>query len=276
MKQILFILATLLIFSGLHSQYYYKDLVILDQSSQQWKLFKNNKIRTVKLSSFEGNEQPSEGFSVEQKVSDDYGRITTSSQTLRNGPSQFISFYNPSGQLTRTIDTSEDLSSTTVYQYNSAGQVSSILNTSSSSGQFTNSELHSWVYNSTGKPERMTRIRNGSDTTIFTFLLDEKGNVIEERGVRKGVSEPTTFYYYDDKNRLTDIVRFSVRANRLLPTNIFTYDAKGMIAGMLLVPEGSNEYQRWYYDYDERGFKTRERVYDKQQQLLGKIEFIYQ
>jgi YD repeat-containing protein len=71
-------------------------------------------------------------------------------------------------------------------------------------------------------------------------------------------------------------VRYSAKARRLLPTHIFSYNTEGRVAGMLLIPEGSNDYQRWYYDYDERGLKVRERVLNKQQQLLGKVEYTYE
>ena len=258
------------------SQYYHKDIIGPLQNVQQWKLLKQNNLQAVKLSSFEANNEPSEGFSVEQKVLDNYSRIETYSKTLQNGSSQLSSWYNQSGLLTKTIDTSEDYSSTTAYEYAPDGKLIRIMNTSSSAGQFSTTEVHEWKYNAAGKPERMLRIRNGNDTTIYSFVVDEKGNVVEEHGVRRAQQEPTIYYYYDDKGRLTDIVRYNVRAQRLLPTNMFSYNASGNLAGMLLVPEGTNDYQRWYYDYDERGLKTRERAYNKKQELLGKVEFSYQ
>ena len=276
MKKIIFLLISSFAFCCGYTQYYYKDQVVPGQSARQWESLKKNNIRSVKLTSYEANNQPSEGFSGEQKVFDDYGRIETSTKTLQNGTSQLMSWYNSKGQLSKTIDTSEDFSSITTYEYDVNGKISSIFNTSASANQFSTSEIHKWIYNAVGKPERMLRIRNGSDTTIYTLILDEKGNVGEEHGFRREQQEPTVYYYYDDKNRLTDIVRYNLKAQRLLPTNIFSYDASGNLAGMLLVPEGTNDYQRWYYDYDERGLKVRERVFNKKQELLGKVEFQYQ
>jgi YD repeat-containing protein len=230
----------------------------------------------VKLISFESNNQPTEGFSAEQKVLDNCTRIETYTTTLRNGSSTLSTWYNPNGQLMKSIDTSEDFSSISTYEYDKEGRVSKIINTSTSAGQFSSSEIHEWTYNTAGKPVKMLRIRNGSDTTLYTFIQDEKGNVVEEHGLRLEQQEPTVYYYYDDKNRLTDVVRYNLKGQRLLPTNIFSYDASGNVAGMLLVPEGSSDYQRWYYDYDQRGLKVRERAYNKRQELLGKIEYQYQ
>ena len=252
-----------------NAQYYHKDIIGPMQNVQQWKLLKQNNIRAVKLASYEANSEPSEGFSVEQKVFDNYGKIETYTKTLQNGNSQLSSWYNQNGLLTKTIDTSEDYRSTTTYEYAGDGKLTRIINTSSSAGQLTTTEVHEWKYNAAGKPEKMLRIKNSSDTTFYTFILDEKGNVAEEHGLRKEQQEPTVYYYYDDKGRLTDIVRYNLRAQRLLPTNMFSYNASGNLAGMLLVPEGTNDYQRWYYDYDERGLKTRERAYNKKQELLG-------
>ena len=213
---------------------------------------------------------------MEQKVFDNYGKIETYTKSLQNGASQLNSWYNNNGQLIKTLDTSEDYSSTTSYEYMTDGKLILITNSSTSAGQFSSSEVHRWTYNAAGKPQKMLRIRNGADTTVYTFVIDEKGNVVEEHGLRKDQAEPTYYYYYDDKNRLTDIVRYNMKAQRLLPTNVYSYNAAGNLAGMLLVPEGSNDYQRWYYDYDERGLKTKERVYNKKQEMLGKVEYQYQ
>jgi len=258
------------------TQYYQKDIVEPTGTTTLWQLLKKNNIKAVTLSSYESDNQPSEGFSVEQKVLDNFGRIETYTKTLQNGSSQLTSWYNANGQLIKTVDTSEDFLSISTYQYDAGGRISKIINNSTSAGQFSTSEVHEWTYNAAGKPAKMLRIRNGSDTTVYTFIFDEKGNVGEEHGMRKVQQEPTVYYYYDDKNRLTDVVRYSLKAGRLLPTNRFSYDSTGRLQGMMLVPEGSSDYQRWFYDYDERGLKVRERVYDKKQQLLGKIEYHYQ
>ena len=83
------------------------------------------------------------------------------------------------------------------------------------------------------------------------------------------------YYYYDDNKRLTDIVRYNVKARKLLPDYIFTYYAKGQLGSMLFVQEGSTDYNKWIYEYNEKGLRTKETCFTKQKELLGKIEYDY-
>jgi YD repeat-containing protein len=273
MKDILGIALLLTLNLAAHAQFYYKDVITVQQTNAQWNVYKNNKVRMVNVQSFEGDNRPTEGFSVQQRISDN--RMITTTKSVSNGTSELTATYNAAGRLATTVDTSEDFHSSTSYEYDAAGRVS-IINYDSRSGEFTGNEVHIWKYDAAGKPEQMLRIRNGLDTMYVTFVYDGKDVPIEEHAIRKGNKEPEIYYYYDAKNQLTDIVRYSQKARRLLPTHIFSYNTDGRIAGMLLIPEGSNQYQRWYYDYDQRGLKTRERVFNKQQQLMGKIEYSYQ
>jgi hypothetical protein len=122
----------------------------------------------------------------------------------------------------------------------------------------------------------MLKIKNGTDTTIVNFKLDEKGNVAEERSVHAGREQPTIYYYYDDKNRLTDVVRYNNRAKRLLPDYMFEYDADGRISMMLVTTEGGADYQKWYYRYNDKGLKQKDECYAKNKMLIGKVEYEYQ
>lgn len=273
MKNILGITVLLFLTLASQSQFYYKDVLTIQQTNAQWNLLKTNRVRAVKLQSYEANNQPTEGLSVQQRIIDN--KLITSTQSPANGASELTATYNAAGKLVQTVDTSDDFHSNTTYEYDGAGRVSTITNTARS-GEFTTTEVHLWTYDAAGKPSQMLRIRNNTDTTYISFVYDGKDVPVEEHAVRKRIKEPEIYYYYDDKNQLTDIVRFSARARRLLPTHIFSYNAQGLVSGMLLIPEGTNEYQRWYYDYDERGLKIRERAYNKQQQMLGKVEFSYE
>lgn len=254
-------------------QFYYKDILTVQQTNAQWGLLRSGNVKAVKVQSFEGNNRPSEGWSVEQKITGN--RMTTITTTPTDGRAELTATYNADGRLAQTIDTSEDFHSTTTYEYDAAGRVSAI-NNSSRSGEFTTTELHRWTYDQSGKPTQMLRIRNRTDTTYVTFIYESRNVPVEEHAVRKGIKEPVVYYYYNDKNELTDIVRYNQKARRLLPTHIFAYNADGRMSGMLLIPEGSNQYERWYYDYDDRGLKVRERVFNKQQQLMGKVEYVYE
>jgi len=258
------------------AQYYYKDLISTQQNDARWRLYRDNRVKSVKLSSFEKDGSPTEGFAGDQDVSSDGTRITTHTRSNGNAESWIIASYSPQGQTTRITDTSDTYRSVSDYQYNPQGRIQSITNTSiETDNQFKSIEQHLWSYDASGKPSAMLKIKDGTDTTYIRFILDEKGNVAEERAVRNGSNLPTIYYYYDADNRLTDIVRYSLKAGRLLPDNMFEYGNDGKLSSMLVVPDGSNDYLKWYYEYNEKGLKIKESCFSRQKELLGRIEYQY-
>jgi len=258
------------------AQYYYKDLLVTGRTTAQWKTYRDNKVKAVKLLSFEASGQPSEGFEGDQTITADLSRITTHTRSTGTAESWILAYYSPAGLPVRTVDTSDTYQSVSEYQYNTSSQVTSITNTSTETDNHVKEvETHLWSYDATGKPSGMLKIRNGKDTTFVRFVTDEKGNIAEERAARNGKDLPAVYYYYDDKGRLTDIVRYNVRAGRLLPDYVFEYEEGDRPVSMLAVPEGSNDYQKWIYTYSDKGLKAKETCFNKQRQLLGKIEYQY-
>lgn len=71
------------------------------------------------------------------------------------------------------------------------------------------------------------------------------------------------------------MVAYNEKAKRLLPIYIFEYNAAGEISTMMVVPEGSDNYQKWYYQYDQRGLKIKETCFNKRKQVLGRVEYEY-
>ena len=45
--------------------------------------------------------------------------------------------------------------------------------------------------------------------------------------------------------------RYHEKAKRLLPDYMFEYEENGELSTMTVVPEGSSDYQKYYYKYDE-------------------------
>src|SRR5450755_552787 len=82
-----------------NTQYYYKDIVATRQNIAQWQAYKTARVRSVRLSSFEGNGQPTEGFQVDQAVNTDFSGMATHSKT--NGSTETWTFatYSPQGLL---------------------------------------------------------------------------------------------------------------------------------------------------------------------------------
>jgi len=258
------------------AQYYYKDLVVTRQTAGQWKLYKDSKVKSVKLVSFEADGQPSEGFVCDQEVTTDFSRITTHTRSSGTPDAWILAWYSPAGLPVKIEDTSDTYQSISEYQYDPEGHITAITNTSiETDNHLKEVEQHFWHYDTQGKPSGMLKIKNGSDTTFVRFVADEKGNIAEERARRNKTDLPVLYYYYDSDNRLTDIVRYNVKAQRLLPATIFEYDGGGRPISMLVVPEGSNDYQKWLYEYNDKGLKTKESCFNRKKELQGRIEYSY-
>jgi len=264
------------------AQYYYKDLIATERTGSQWKSFKDNKIRSVKLTSFEGDGSPTEGFQVDQEMTADLSRITTHTHSAGTPESWIFAGYSPAGRLTKTTDTSDTYRSISEYTYDQDGQLTAITNTSlETDNQVKDVEQHLWQYSQSKDrhnrsiPSGMLKIKNGADTTFVRFVTDERGNITEEHATRNNTELPGVYYYYDSSDRLTDIVRYNVKAKRLLPDYMFEYATGEMPLSMLVVGEGGSDYQKWLYQYDARGLKLKESCYNRQKQLLGRVEYTY-
>jgi hypothetical protein len=259
-----------------YSQHYYNDLVTSSEIVKKRAIYQTNKVKTVKMTSFDNNNQPIEGFGGSQEIAANFATITTETSTSLSGKDEITHYFNEKGQLTQSIDTSDGNKVIIQYAYDANNLITGITNISFSPGGYSTREQHLWFYNKAGKPERMLKIKNGIDTTIVNFKLDEKENVGEERSVHAGTEQPVVYYYYDDKGRLTDVVRYNNRAKRLLPDYIFEYDETGRVSMMLVTTAGGADYQKWIYRYDEKGLKQKDECFSKSKMLIGKVEYQYQ
>jgi hypothetical protein len=237
--------------------------------------YKSQKIRSVKVTSLENNGERTQDFSGTQTISSDYKTVVTSFNTPMSGASELTTYFDDKGRIVKSVDTADGSYSESQYFYNDKNLLSRITNVSTSAGNKTETEDHLWMYNGNGQPEKMLRVKNTVDTTTVTFVLDESGNVAEENSVRRGTALPGFYYYFDNANRLTDIVSYNVKAKRLLPLYIFEYTQNNQLASMLVVPEGTDDYQKWVYEYNSAGLKIKETCLNKRKQVLGRIEYEY-
>jgi hypothetical protein len=258
------------------SQYYYNDIVSTNEIIKKRAVYQQNRVKTVEITSFDNNNQRIEDFGGTQTISNNFAIITTLTNTNLSGKDETTHYFNEKGQLTQSIDTADGNKTIIQYTYDANNLITSIVNLSFSPGGYSSREQHLWFYNKDGHPEKMLKIKGGTDTTIVNFKLDEKGNVAEERSVHAGTEQPTIYYYYDDKNRLTDVVRYNNRAKRLLPDYLFEYDADGRISMMLVTTQGGADYQKWYYHYNDKGLKQNDECYGKNKMLIGKVQYNYQ
>lgn len=259
-----------------YSQFYYNDILVTGENMKKRAVYQQQGVKSVRFNSFDNKEQPIEGFKCEQIVKNNFTVLVTTTNTSLAGTSWNTSTFNAAGQLMKIVDTTDGSSTTTTYSWDASNRLSHLTSISLSPGNYITREEHVWLYDATGKPQRMLKIKNNSDTTFITFVADDRGNVGEEKSLHRGEPNATVYYYYDDNNRLTDIVRYNARAKRLLPDYIFEYDAQGRTTSMLATTEGNVDYQKWIYSYNEKGLKGKDLCFSKTKVLIGKIEYSYQ
>lgn len=276
MKKLLFVSIAFAAFLQAGAQYYYLDVIGTAQTNKQYKLIKDNHLQKISAVSFEGNSKPSTDFVLEQTVGNNGLQITTRSASVNSGESFFISSYN-NDRLAKTVDSSSNAINTVLYDYDTEGRlISTIAGSKDFDGTFSSSETHHWKYNNNGQPESMLKVKNAKDSTYITFKYDDAGNVGEENWHKNNRLTETYYYYYNPKKQLTDIVRYNRKARQMLPDFIFDYDAAGNINQMTQTQGTSANYLVWRYLYNANGMKEKEFVFNKQKELLGKIEYSYQ
>jgi len=272
-RLIYFVVFLMIVYSA-KSQYYYKDILLSRQTQETWKSLHSQKVHAVQIQSMDASDEPTPGFTCTQTISSDFSTIITFTKSANIAASTLLANYDTGGRLIKTTDTSDSFRATTQYTYNENNQIVSLLNISlETDNHISASEKHLWIYVD-GKPSQMIKIKGGTDSTRVTFVLDEKGAVIEEKPVHGQQILPSVFYYYDSEGRLTDIVRYNLKAARLLPDYVFEYKYD-RISSMLFVPSGSTDYQKWIYMYNPTGLKSTEICYDKKRQPIVKINYNY-
>jgi hypothetical protein len=257
-----------------NAQYYYKDIVVTGQINANYLVLRNNNVTHVALTP-SALDPTQKLVTLEQTVYPKQNLVVTYTKVPDAPESWLKSYHDASGRLIRTVDSSADVVSTSVYEYGSSDRLTTISSSSVPVNDPTEKEVHKWIYNDKAQPVQLLKIKNDNDTTFFSFVFDEHGNVGEEKAVRKGNASPSTFYYYDADNRLTDIARFNEKANRILPSYMFEYNSGLQLSKMIIVPAGSNDYQTWKYVYNEKGLKQKDLCYSKQKEMVASIEYVY-
>lgn len=272
--KLFFVIVGFFILQFSHGQYYYNDIVVLNQANNQYQALKANRIALVNAKSFEGTGEHVENFVLQQQCLNNWAEVITTSNDPSAGNTVSDAFYE-NGLIKKSVDTGGNVSSTVLYDYDAGGNINTI--TTLSNDTFMNSqskEVHQWFYNG-GSPVRMLRIKDGIDTTVVDFIKDEQGNIAEEHLKKKGRTTETYFYYYNQAYRLTDIVRYNIAAKKMLPDFLFDYDTAGRVSQLTQILKASGTYLTWQYDYNASGLKQTETCYDKDKQVIGKIVYSY-
>lgn len=270
------LLVTGIVVASLNSQaqYYYKDIVSNKQLLEELAQLKDQNLRSVKITSFEDDGRPSEGFLVEKNINRNYTAIETFTRSNVTGASLFTSRFTKAGLLIQTVDSSDLAVNTSNYFYDDQRRIKSIQShIHSSDDDFKNeiTEHHNYEYDAGGQLVKMYRIKNNTDTAIILYSADEKNNVAIEKDTKSGKSY---YYYYDTKNRLTDVVHLNQFNQKMLPDYVFEYNNAGQITQMTTTEEGSSYYYIWRYTYNN-GLRIKEKCYSKEKRLMGTIEYEY-
>lgn len=257
-------------------QYYYLDIIGTKQTNQQYKLIRTYQLKRINAVSYEENNQPSKDFLLEQTIANDGRQIITRSSSSGNVPSYFISYYE-NNRLAHTVDSSISAINTVAYKYDNTGKIVSVNSVNKDfDGTFTNTENHLWTYNDKGLPAGMLKIKNATDTTFISFTYDEQDNVAEESWKKNNRVIETYYYYYNARKQLTDIVRYSRKAKAMIPDYTLDYDNSGRVTEMRQTQPTNANYLIWKYTYNDKGMKEKEYVFNKQKEVLGRIEYRYE
>ena len=274
MKKLPFLFLLLFYFAA-SSQYYYKDIVAAADITRLMKTYTTNDIKKITAKGITPEGGAASEFSEVGEINGTTLKVTTNNN---KAISTLKYSFNDRGLLISSVDSAINVKGTSTYTYDANGKIISISNSATdadSSGDFSQTEVHQYIYKD-GKLDKMWRIINKADSLEVRFVTDEHGNVIEERNFRRGVLADPIYYYYDDRNRLTDIVRFNYKANRLLPDYLFEYDDNDRVIQKITTTSGNNlGYLTWRYLFDEKGLKTKEALFNKDKQLQGRIDFSY-
>jgi len=265
-----------LLFSGkmVTAQYYYKDLVSNQQVVADMKAYREHKVKSIKINSFESDGQPSEGFYCEKKLAKDYRSSAFFTKSDMAGNSKLETYFNENGQLLSTNDSSMMAASSNLYGYDEKGRIISIVSAARSRDEDYITEMqeqHLYSYDESGYLKQMLKIKNSSDTLLILFSLDENNNVSIEKDTRTGAKY---YYYYDGKNRLTDVVHVSEYTQQLVADYIFEYNSANQVTQMITTEAGGKNLYIWKYRYED-GLRAEERMVSKDRKLLGSITYTY-
>ena len=257
-------------------QYYYNDITDAKVIGERMKIYISQKVKTITATGYDSRATKTTDFNEWQEIDAEKKLLKISTRNEQRVTRQYYQFDDQL-RLAGITDSSGDIKSNTIYNYDKNNNIFLIeTNTKDSLQDFTESIVHQYQYNPAGKPIKLWRIINGKDSSEYRFTLDEKGNVADEQLYRRDVGIDPVYYYYDDKNRLTDIVRFNKKAKKLLPSIMFEYDESNRIIQKMTILSSNNpDYVIWRYIFNDKGLKTKEALFNKQKELTGRIEYAY-
>jgi hypothetical protein len=258
-----------------YAQYYHKDIWSNLQSAKELALLKKENLHVVTIKSFEEDGSPSPGFYCERRIDKNYQKSEMFSKSNITSEALTIAYYTPGGQLLENIDSNATSTNHTRFEYENGKIKRLVFTTRANDDSSGLQESHDYEYDASGKLKKMTRKKMNVVYSTVNFKTDDKGNVLSETEYINGKKGREFYYYYDDKNRLTDVVHEDPFARKPLPNYMYDYNALSQVQEMINTEEGNNNYYLWQYTYNANGLKTSEKCVSKEKRLLGSVEYRY-
>jgi antitoxin component YwqK of YwqJK toxin-antitoxin module len=268
------------IIQNLSAQYYYSDLQGLLQLENKQNLYRALHVREIQGRAVSNSGQVQSNFQENTVVSADAD--TSRLEQLQEGGTTRTTFiFSKTGQLLEQTEIRPGYISQIRYTRGLNGRIERIENNSSDSlSGFNQREIHRWEYLANGQPRKMWRVLDQNegmaDTTEIQLIYDTTGTVTEEHSFKHGQETGFYYYYYNDQNQITDIVRFNTKFKRLLPDQLFEYDENGsLIQRMLLTGSRDITYLIWRYGYRSDGLIQEEALFNNKKEHTGSIRYSY-
>lgn len=268
--------------STLKAQYYYNDIIATNEANWQMSIYNDESVRSVSAIGYDANGLKANDFSEYYEVKDQGKTLKITNITNLNKTVKY-SFFDQQGRLVKITDSFSVIQNNTTYEYDNSGKIIKVENVvKDSANDFNQVETHIWLYDQNNIAKTMWRIvtqtgsLNSIDSLEVSFVVDQNGNISEERSFRKGIETSFLYYYYDEQNRLSDIVRFNKKLNKLIPDIMFEYDDEDrVIQKITTTSDRVIAYLIWRYIYNDKGLKTKEALFDNDKSLKGRIEYSY-
>lgn len=270
---------------SLKAQYFYNDIYRTEQTNLQHQQYQKARVQHIQIKSFDANNALNKGFHCEKKLSGDYKSSVMRSNSASTGSSVLISYFDDSGRIIRSIDSTAMSVNKTWFYYHKTGQIDSLVFFSYSNETtdsflyqkttFSYREKHIYHYDQNGRYVKMERIKNGKPNAIVEFRTDSLGRITKETVKNKQEDVPAFYYKYDSHGRLTDIFHFNSTRQKMAPDYLFDYDEKGRLTSKTTVMMNTSDYLVWKYTYTAEGLISKEECYGKDQALQGLLKFDY-
>jgi hypothetical protein len=285
----LFLLILSTVSMALNAQYYYKDIIGTQEINDKMKNYRAAKVKSVIATGYDERGNKTADFNEWQDVQ---GNNSVLKITTRSGPNVSRTYYqfDNNTRVVNARDSATGMQGVTTYSYDSNNKLAKIKTTTNDAlHDFDQTNERQWEYKD-GKPSKMLLIINGTDSIEYVFTLDEQQNVKDEMMYHRGGSQNQIYYtyeqhkvhyFYDENNRLTDVTKYNVKIDNLLPDFMFEYDDSNRVIQKITVLSTVSydtkrpDYFIWRYGFNEKGLKTKEVLYSKEKELKGKIEYSY-